>query len=196
MQADAVQYQQTCTMYVPCCAAQVEISKSYSRTKWREDLKRLLRRAGCDAKHVMFLFSDSQIKDEAFVEDINNILNAGEVPNMFPADEKMQVRCNHVGACRPKELLCRQQLCCKQPCRASGLPCPSALCMRFCVMPITTCMHTAYDAAGLQILEAVQPAAARQGLESPVQMWGYFVSQCRRHLHVVLCMSPIGDAFR
>jgi hypothetical protein len=39
----------------------------------------------------MFLFSDSQIKDEAFVEDINNILNAGEVPNMFPADEKMQV---------------------------------------------------------------------------------------------------------
>jgi dynein heavy chain len=39
----------------------------------------------------MFLFSDSQIKDEAFVEDINNILNAGEVPNMFPADERMQV---------------------------------------------------------------------------------------------------------
>lgn len=70
----------------------MEISKSYSRTEWREDLKRLLRRAGCDAKHVMFLFNDSQIKDEAFVEDINNILNAGEVPNMFPADERMQVR--------------------------------------------------------------------------------------------------------
>jgi dynein heavy chain len=48
----------------------------------------------------------------------------------------------------------------------------------------------------LQILEAVQPAAARQGLESPVQLWGYFVSQCKRHLHVVLCMSPIGNAFR
>eukprot|EP00882_Tetradesmus_deserticola_P021900 GHRQ01023739.1.p4 GENE.GHRQ01023739.1~~GHRQ01023739.1.p4 ORF type:complete len:101 (-),score=38.06 GHRQ01023739.1:78-380(-) len=72
-------------------AVQVEISKTYGRTEWREDLKRLLRRTGCDAKHVMFLFSDSQIKDEAFVEDINNILNAGEVPNMFAADEKMQV---------------------------------------------------------------------------------------------------------
>ncbi len=32
-----------------------------------------------------------QIKDEAFVEDINNLLNSGEVPNMFPSDEKMQV---------------------------------------------------------------------------------------------------------
>lgn len=70
---------------------QVEISKSYSRADWREDLKKLLRRAGCDCKPVTFLFSDSQIKDEAFVEDVNNILNSGEVPNMFPADEKMQV---------------------------------------------------------------------------------------------------------
>jgi dynein heavy chain len=32
-----------------------------------------------------------QIKDEGFVEDINNILNSGEVPNMFPSDERMQV---------------------------------------------------------------------------------------------------------
>lgn len=70
---------------------QVEISKNYSKADWRDDLKRLLRRAGCDGKRMMFLFSDSQIKDEAFVEDINNMLNAGEVPNMFPSDEKMQV---------------------------------------------------------------------------------------------------------
>jgi dynein heavy chain, axonemal len=25
---------------------------------------------------------------ESFLEDINNILNTGEVPNIFPADEK------------------------------------------------------------------------------------------------------------
>ena len=47
---------------------------------------------GAEGKRAVFLFSDTQIKDEAFVEDINNMLNAGEVPNMFPSDEKMQVK--------------------------------------------------------------------------------------------------------
>ena len=28
---------------------------------------------------------------EAFLEDVNNILNTGEVPNIFPADEKADV---------------------------------------------------------------------------------------------------------
>ena len=31
------------------------------------------------------------MKDEAYLEDINGLLNAGEVPNLFPADEKAQI---------------------------------------------------------------------------------------------------------
>ena len=42
----------------------------------------------------------------------------------------------------------------------------------------------------------VRPAASKRGLETPVELWGYFVEQCRQRLHVVLCMSPIGNAFR
>lgn len=38
-------------------------------------------------KPVVFLMSDSQIVHESFLEDINNILNSGEVPNLFEADE-------------------------------------------------------------------------------------------------------------
>jgi hypothetical protein len=70
---------------------QVEISKNYSLSDWREDLKSMLRTAGAESKQAIFLFSDTHIKHEAFVEDINNILNSGEVPNMYPVDERMQV---------------------------------------------------------------------------------------------------------
>ncbi len=42
----------------------------------------------------------------------------------------------------------------------------------------------------------VRPAASKLGLESPVELWGFFVQQCKQRLHVVLCLSPIGNAFR
>lgn len=32
-----------------------------------------------------------QIKNEACMEDLNNLLNGGEVPNLFPPDERLQV---------------------------------------------------------------------------------------------------------
>ena len=44
-----------------------------------------------EGKPVVFLFSDNQIKDESFVEDINVILNTGDVPNLYPADEKADI---------------------------------------------------------------------------------------------------------
>ena len=39
----------------------------------------------------MFLFNDMQIKDEAFLEDISMVLNTGEVPNLFPPEEKAEI---------------------------------------------------------------------------------------------------------
>lgn len=46
-------------------------------------------KAGCEGTPVTFLFSDDQIAKESFVEDLSMILNTGDVPNLFPSDEKV-----------------------------------------------------------------------------------------------------------
>eukprot|EP00879_Flechtneria_rotunda_P029009 GHRR01031260.1.p1 GENE.GHRR01031260.1~~GHRR01031260.1.p1 ORF type:complete len:208 (+),score=79.53 GHRR01031260.1:43-624(+) len=65
----------------------IEISKGYGMMEWREDLKKVLTQAGSLGHPTVFLFNDSQMKDDSFLEDINNILNTGEVPNLFAKDE-------------------------------------------------------------------------------------------------------------
>ncbi|XP_037628190.1 dynein heavy chain 12, axonemal [Sebastes umbrosus] len=70
---------------------QPEISKSYGITEWREDLKMLLKKAGVKGQKTVFLLTDAQIKDEAFLEDVDSVLNTGEVPNLFAVDEKQEI---------------------------------------------------------------------------------------------------------
>ena len=42
--------------------------------------------AGVGGKHTVWMFTDSQIVNDSFLEYINNILNSGEVPHLFPHD--------------------------------------------------------------------------------------------------------------
>ena len=58
---------------------------------WYEDIKTLLRQCALDDQPVQFLFSDTQIVYESFLEDINNLLNSGEIPNLFPPEEKTAI---------------------------------------------------------------------------------------------------------
>ena len=51
----------------------------------------LQRKAGVDGQPTVFLFADNQIKDESFMEDISMILNTGDVPNLYAADEKAEI---------------------------------------------------------------------------------------------------------
>ena len=64
-------------------------TKSYKEKEWHEDIKTLLKKCALDDEVVQFLFGDNQIVMESFLEDINNLLNSGEIPNLFLPDEKV-----------------------------------------------------------------------------------------------------------
>ena len=116
----------------------IEITKNYRIVEFREDLKTLFRQAGVADKPTVFLFDETQIVVETFLEDINNVLTSGEVPNLFTKDEL------------------------------------GGLC------------------------EEVRPAAKKAGAPADLQdeLYAFFLSRVINNLHIVLCMSPIGEGFR
>ncbi|MCI4377271.1 hypothetical protein PGIGA_G00201730 [Pangasianodon gigas] len=116
---------------------QVEVTKQYRKQEFREDIKKLYRLTGVDNKPTVFLFNDTQIVDESFLEDINNILSSGEVPNLYKSDEFEEIQ------------------------------------------------------------SALTESARKDNVsETPDSMFNYLIERVRNNLHIVLCMSPIGDPFR
>ena len=76
---------------------QITITKFYGVTNLFEDIKLLYRTAGVKGQPVTFIFTDAEVKDEGFLEYINQILATGEVSNLFPKDEIDAI----LGDCRP-----------------------------------------------------------------------------------------------
>ena len=58
---------------------QIELTRGYGLNEFREDIKKIMLQSGVSGKQVVFLFTDTQIVSESFLEDVNNILNTGEV---------------------------------------------------------------------------------------------------------------------
>jgi len=115
----------------------IEITKNYRSIEFHDDLKALYTEAGCDNKKVTFLFNETQIKEESFLEDLNNILSSGVVPNLFGKDE--------------------------------------------------------YGA----IFDGVRKDAIKAGIdETPDQLFRFFIDRVRANLHIILCVSPVGEALR
>uniref|UniRef100_A0A8B9CDG4 Dynein axonemal heavy chain 1 n=1 Tax=Anser brachyrhynchus TaxID=132585 RepID=A0A8B9CDG4_9AVES len=116
---------------------QIELSKNYDMTEWRDDMKKIMMKAGLESLPKTFLFVDTQIKNESFLEDINNLLNSGDVPNIYSPDDQEQ------------------------------------------------------------IMTAMKPVVRELGQQpTKANLMAAYTGRVRSNIHMVLCMSPIGEVFR
>lgn len=80
------------SIYILCkYFCKVMIGRNYGKNEWNEDMKKILKYAGCDGKPITFFLSDNQIIDESFIEDINMLLNTGDIPNLYQSEERVDI---------------------------------------------------------------------------------------------------------
>jgi dynein heavy chain len=67
----------------------LETSRGYEEEQWRDDLKALLLQAGLTGKGTVLRLPGQKIRGAFMLDDINNLLDSGKVPNLFPPEERM-----------------------------------------------------------------------------------------------------------
>lgn len=74
---------------------QLEVFKGFNLKNFRDSLKTFYELAAYRGKpqlKTVFVFSDNEIIQETFLEDIQNMLNGGVVPNLYNSDELNKIR--------------------------------------------------------------------------------------------------------
>nr|XP_040564670.1 dynein heavy chain 7, axonemal-like [Lepeophtheirus salmonis] len=70
---------------------QIELGKDDELYKWKSELKTVLKKTSLKLEPSILFLYDSQILVNEYLEDINNILLSGEVPNLFSLEEKLEI---------------------------------------------------------------------------------------------------------
>ena len=65
----------------------LKVNNRYTAQDFDNDLRALMKRAGCQDEKICFIFDESNVLDSAFLERMNTLLASGEVPGLFEEDE-------------------------------------------------------------------------------------------------------------
>ncbi|KAG5316465.1 DYH2 protein, partial [Acromyrmex insinuator] len=116
---------------------QIAVKAQYRIPEFREDLKILYSITGVENKPTSFLFSDTQVVEEQFLEIVNNMLSTGEVANLYKSDEMEDIK------------------------------------------------------------NKLSKEISKNGKTPTTEMvYSFLIERARANMHLILCMSPIGDAFK
>jgi dynein heavy chain 1 len=66
---------------------QIKVSNKYTGADFDEDLRTVLRRAGCKGEKICFIMDESNVLDSGFLERMNTLLANAEVPGLFEGDD-------------------------------------------------------------------------------------------------------------
>ncbi|KAK4049755.1 dynein heavy chain [Microbotryomycetes sp. JL221] len=66
---------------------QIKVHNKYTSESFDDDLRLVLRRAGCKGEKIAFIMDESNVLDPGFLERMNTLLANAEVPGLFEGDE-------------------------------------------------------------------------------------------------------------
>lgn len=66
---------------------QIKVHGKYTSEDFDDDLRGVLRRAGCKGEKICFIMDESNVLDSGFLERMNTLLANAEIPGLFEGDE-------------------------------------------------------------------------------------------------------------
>jgi dynein heavy chain len=65
----------------------IEITKNFDTNAFKDVVKGYMMESGIGGTGISFVMTDTQIINESFIENLNNLLNTGEIPNLMAPED-------------------------------------------------------------------------------------------------------------